>query len=71
VLCLSFAIKDEKIASIAKAVHDADLEDGKYGREEGHVINRILRGWAKQKVEDQELLKRGMELIDGLYVSIT
>ena len=69
-LCLSFAIKDKKIALIAEAVHDADLEDGKYGRHEGHVINRILQGWAKQKVEDHELLKRGMDLIEGLYVSI-
>lgn len=71
VLCSSFSIKDKKIALIAEAVHDADLEDGKYGRQEGHVINRILQGWAKQKVEDRELLKRGMDLIEGLYVSIT
>jgi hypothetical protein len=46
------------------------LEDNKYGRQEGHVINRILKGWAKQKVDDHELLKRGMDLIEGLYVSI-
>jgi hypothetical protein len=69
-LCHSFGIKDKKTRSIAEAVHDADLEDGKFGREEGHVINRILQGWAKQKVDDHELLKRGMDLIAGLYVSI-
>jgi hypothetical protein len=69
-LCRSFSIKDKKIAFIAEAIHDADLEDGKYGRQDGHVINRILQGWAKQKVEDHELLKRGMDLIEGLYVSL-
>jgi len=69
-LCCSFSIKDKKIALIAEAVHDADLEDTRYGRQEGHVINRILQGWAKQKVENHELLKRGMDLIEGLYVSI-
>jgi hypothetical protein len=69
-LCRSFSIKDTKIELIAEVIHDADLEDGKYGRQEGHVLNRILQGWAKQKVEDHELLKRGMELIEGLYVSI-
>jgi hypothetical protein len=69
-LCRSFSIKDKKIALIAEAIHDADLEDGKYGRQEGHVINRILQGWAKQKLEDHELLKRGMDLIEGLYVSL-
>jgi hypothetical protein len=69
-LCRSFEIKDKKILLIAEAIHDADLEDRKFGREEGHVINRILQGWAKQKIEDHELLKRGMELMEGLYVSI-
>jgi hypothetical protein len=69
-LCRAFSIKDKKIALIAEAIHDADLEDNKYGRQEGHVINRILKGWAKQKVDDHELLKRGMDLIEGLYVSI-
>jgi hypothetical protein len=70
VLCRSFSIRDKKIVLLAEAIHDADLEDGKYGRQEGHVVNRILHGWAKQKVEDRELLKRGMDLIEGLYVSI-
>jgi hypothetical protein len=69
-LCRAFSIKDKKIALIAEAIHDADLEDNKYGRQEGHVINRILKGWAKQNVDDHELLKRGMDLIEGLYVSI-
>ncbi len=69
-LCRSFGIKDKKTLFIAEAIHDADLEDRKFGREEGHVMNRILQGWAKQKVDDHELLKRGMDLIEGLYVSI-
>jgi hypothetical protein len=69
-LCRSFAIKDRKVQLIAEAIHDADLEDHKYGRDEGHVINRILQGWARQGVEDKELLKRGMDLVEGLYASI-
>lgn len=69
-LCRSFGIKDKKILYIAETIHDADLEDRKFGREEGHVINRILQGWAKQKIDDHELLKRGMDLIEGLYDSI-
>jgi hypothetical protein len=69
-LCLSFKLRDKRIALIAEAIHDADLEDGKYARQEGQVINRILQGWAKQKIEDHELLQRGMDLIEGLYDSI-
>ena len=69
-LCRAFAIKDKKVLLIAEAIHDADLEDHKYGREEGTVINRILQGWARQDVSDNELLKRGMDLVEGLYVAI-
>src|ERR1700739_188996 len=69
-LCRSFGIKDKMVLLIAEAIHDADLEDHKYGREEGNVINRILQGWARQDVSDEELLKRGMDLVGGVYVSI-
>jgi hypothetical protein len=69
-LCQSFAIRDKKIALIAEAIHDADLEDRKFGRDEGTVINRILQGWAKRGVADSELLQRGMDLMEGLYSSI-
>jgi hypothetical protein len=34
-------------------------------------IDRILIGWAKQGLTDDELLRRGMELIDGLYQAVT
>ena len=64
------ALDESRWRLIAEAIHDADLEDRKFGREEGLVINRILQGWAKQKIGDHELLKRGIDLIEGLYVSI-
>jgi hypothetical protein len=33
-------------------------------------IDRVLVGWAQQGVSDQELLRRGMEMIEGLYQSL-
>jgi hypothetical protein len=69
-LCHSFGIRDKKVLLIGEAIHDADLEDHKFGRDEGEVVNRILQGWAKRGVADQELLRRGMELMEGLYASI-
>jgi hypothetical protein len=69
-LCRCFAIGDKKTLLIAEAIHDADLEDRKFGRDEGTVINRILQGWAKRGVADPKLLQRGMELMEGLYASI-
>lgn len=70
-LCSRFGIPDKKVALIGKAIHDADLEDEKYGRNEGIVINQVLRGWADQGITDDELMQRGMDVIDGLYRSIT
>ncbi len=59
-----------KRSAIAHAVHDADLEDEKFGRIEGAGLDRVLVGWAKQNVSDEELLRRGMQLIEGLYNSL-
>jgi hypothetical protein len=69
-LCHAFRVTDRKVQLIAQAIHDADLEDDKFGRSEGNLINQILHGWAKQAVPDEELLRRGMDLIEGLYDSI-
>jgi hypothetical protein len=70
-LCKEFAIRDKRVRAIAQIIHDADLEDGKFGRIEGIGLDRTLIGWAKQGVGDEELLRRGMEIIEGLYGSIT
>jgi len=66
-----FAIRDKKVKRIAQIVHDADLGDDKFGRAEGQGLDRVLVGWAKQDLPDDELLKRGMYLIDGLNESLT
>jgi hypothetical protein len=66
-LCKEFRIRDSKAEVIAQIVHDADLEDEKFGCMEGVGLDRVLVGWAKQDVSDDELLRRGMQLIEGLY----
>ena len=66
-LCKEFRICDSKVEVIAQIIHDADLEDEKFGRTEGAGLDRVLVGWAKQDVSDDELLRRGMQLIEGLY----
>ena len=62
-----FKIRDRRVKVISEIVHDADLADGKFGRKEGYGVDEILKGWAKQGIADQELLSRGMQLIEGLY----
>ena len=66
-----FAIRDVRVKRIAQIIHDADLGDEKFGRVEGQGLDKVLNGWAKQDLPDDELLQRGMELIEGLYESLT
>ena len=69
-LCKEFRIRDGRVKRIAQIIHDADLGDEKFGRLEGKGLDRVLNGWAKQDLPDDELLQRGIELIDGLYESV-
>jgi hypothetical protein len=65
-----FKIRDAKVKVISEIIHDADLADSKFGRKEGYGIDEVLKGWARQGVSDQDLLDRGMQLIEGLYHSL-
>jgi hypothetical protein len=65
-LCKEFSIRDPRVRHIAQIIHDADLSDEKFGRPEGQALETVLTGWESQKLTDEELLQRGMELVDGL-----
>jgi hypothetical protein len=64
-----FKIRDRRVKAIAEIIHDADLADEKFGRQEGYGIDEVLKGWARQGIPDGELLDRGMQLTEGLYHS--
>jgi hypothetical protein len=64
-----FRIRDRRVKVVSEIIHDADIADDKFGRKEGYGVDEILKGWARQGVSDQELLDRGMQLIEGLYHS--
>jgi len=65
-----FSIREGGVKRIAQIVHDADLGDEKFGRADGLGLDKVLNGWAKQDLPDDELLQRGMDLIEGLYESM-
>ena len=69
-LLKAFHIRDKKVLAMAEGVHDADIFDEKFGRKEGFGIDEVMKGWAREGLSDQELLKRGMQLADGLYKSL-
>ncbi len=66
-LVKEFGIADPKVVTISQMVHDADLGDEKFAHPEGAGLDRVLIGWAQQGVSDEELLHRGMQLMEGLY----
>ena len=62
-----FGIEDKAVRKIAEMIHDADLDDDKFQRNECVGIDRILKGWAKQGLPDKEILRRGFQCFDALY----
>jgi hypothetical protein len=62
-----FAISDKSLAKIGEMIHDADLDDTRFQRVEAVGIDRVLKGWAKQGLPDEEILRRGFECFDALY----
>ena len=66
-LLARFAIVDNALRKIGEMIHDADLEDEKFQRHECIGLDRILKGWAKRGMPDEEILARGAACLDGLY----
>jgi hypothetical protein len=62
-----FAILDKAVAKIGEMIHDADLDDARFQRVECVGIDRVLKGWAKEGLPDEQILRRGFECFDALY----
>jgi hypothetical protein len=62
-----FDLADKAVARIAEMIHDADLDDAKFQRVECLGIDRVLKGWAKQGLTDEQILDHGFECFDALY----
>src|SRR5262244_1344817 len=62
-----FAIKDRRVKVIAEIVHEADLHDDKFTRNEAIGVDLAINGLVETTPDDHDLLARGMELFEGLY----
>lgn len=65
-----FGVADNAVRKIAEMVHDADLEDGKFQTTECIGLDRMLKGWAKSGLSDDELISRGGDCFEALYHSL-
>ncbi len=67
VLLRRFGLADSALGAIAEIVHDIDVKDAKYGREEAPGIGQLVAGIAAGHAADDERLARGTALFDDLY----
>jgi hypothetical protein len=67
VLVQRFGLADPALRAIAEIVHDIDVKDAKYGREEAPGIGQLVAGIAAAHPDDEARLARGAALFDDLY----
>lgn len=62
-------LDEAALAAIGEIIHDIDLKDGKYGREETAGIRTVMAGIAAAHRDDEQRLARGAAVLDDLYES--
>lgn len=60
-------IEDPALQAIAEIVHDIDLKDAKFGREEATGIASLIAGIAAANSDDEGRLAQGAPVFDNLY----
>jgi hypothetical protein len=66
-----FSLDDPALAQIGEIVHDIDLKDAKFNREDAPGIERVLAGIAAAYPDDQARLERGSQLFDELFALLS
>jgi len=62
-----FALGDPALRAIGEIVHDIDLKDDKFRRDDAAGIERVLSGIAAANPDDTTRLERGSQIFDDLY----
>lgn len=63
--------RDRRLTHLAEIVHEVDLKDQKFPRDEARGIDLAIRGLLATFKDDQEVLTHGMVLFDGLYTALS
>lgn len=61
------ALRDRRLTHLAEIVHEADLRDGKFPRDEARGIDLAIRGFLAANSDDHDVLTHGLALFEGLY----
>lgn len=60
-------LSEPALQAIAEIVHDIDLKDGKFGREETTGIASLISGVCSANARDEERIAQGGAVFDNLY----
>ena len=63
-------LRDRRLGQLAEIVHEVDLRDQKFHRDEARGFDLAIRGLLAALKDDQQVLAHGMTLFDGLYATI-
>ncbi len=67
VLLQRFGLSEPALKQVAEIVHDIDLKDGKFGREDALGVDRLIAGIAMANPEDEKRLAEGSAVFNNLY----
>jgi hypothetical protein len=67
VLLARAGVSDPALQAIAEIVHDIDLKDGKFGREEATGIAHLIAGIAMANQDDEQRIAQGTPVFNNLY----
>ncbi|MEX2297468.1 MAG: chromate resistance protein ChrB domain-containing protein [Dongiaceae bacterium] len=64
-------VGDPAVVEIGEIVHDIDIKDEKFGREEAPGVARMIQGVIRRYDDDYERLERAIILFDDLHASLS
>ena len=67
VLLRAFDLDEPALRAVAEMVHDIDLKENKFGREETKGFDHLIAGLAWGHEDDTERLEHGMVVFEALY----
>jgi hypothetical protein len=62
--------RDPVLSAMAEIVHETDLRDGRYAREEARGLDLAIRGLLAATPDDTAMLATGLALFEGLYATL-
>src|SRR5918996_3073559 len=69
VLLEQAGLDDPALQAIGEIVHDIDLKEARFGREEAAGIASLIAGIARAHAHDEERLAQGVAVFENLYAS--